>query len=243
MNIFQYFKDKLRTVLIWLCCIAVIIAVLFFSGTKLLFIAIAGIIYFLFGVTAFLIDFSKKSKFYREFLSKVNSLEKPYEITKNIDAPAFFEGEALLDTLAFCLSAQEKDKCIADREYVFLREHIDRISRKYRPILMENRVGTATKNLECSVSTDGILFDLMIEQLISLPLGYPAEKSYIKIYAVQNDYGVLLYAETNASVDDVNSAPELVLCKKICKALEVGCKITKTDNVLVEVEFLRAKNK
>lgn len=241
MNIFQYFKDKLRTVLLWLFCAAAILTVLFFTGTKPLFIATGGIIYFVFGIIAFLIDFSQKSKFYREFLSKVNSLEKPYEITKNIDAPAFFEGQALLDTLAFCLSAQEKDKNIANKEYVFLREHIARISQKYRPVLMEKRVGTVTKNLECSVSTDGILFDLMIEQFLSLPLNYPAEKSFIKIYAVQNESGVLLYAETNASIDNINSAPELILCRKICKALEVGCTVTKTDNVLVEVEFLRGR--
>lgn len=241
MNIFQYFKDKLRTIILWVCCLAITLVILYFAGTKPLFLIIAGIVYFIVGIVAFLLDFSQKSKFYREFLSKVNSLEKPYEITKNIDAPVFFEGQALLDTLAFCLSAQEKDKNIAGREYVFLREHIAKISQKYRPVLMENRVGTVTKNLECSVNTDGVLFDLMIEKFLSLPLNYPADKGFIKIYAVQNDLGVLLYAETNAAIDDVSAAPELILCQKICKALEVGCRITKRETVLVEVEFLRGR--
>lgn len=243
MNIFQYLKDKLRGVILRLVCLAAILGILFLAGTKPLFIAIVGAIYFILGITAFLLDFSRRSKFYRGFLSKVNSLPKPYEITKNIDAPAFFEGQALLDTLAFCLSAQEKDKCIADREYVFLREHISKISQKYRPVLMEKRIGTATKNLECSVSTDGILFDLLIEQFHLLPLNYPTEKGFIKLYGVQNEFGVLLYAETNAAVENTDSAPELILCRKICKALEIGCTITKTDNILIELDFPRATAK
>lgn len=237
MNIFQYIKDGKRVILCFFISLAAMVALLLIIKAPAWGALAAGGIMLIGGITAFIMDFAKKHGFYKKFLSRTNALARPYDICKSISRPGFFEGDAILDTLDFCLNAQKKDLNIAVPEYVFLRKELFEVMRQYNRDFSEKHIACALKNLECSVFTDKPIFTAVAEAMFSYAARRAAEeKPFLKWYAVHNEEGVLLYAETNA-VPGEELPWQLSVIEKLCRASEIKLTMDFTGRTLIELEF------
>lgn len=99
MKLTKYLKDKFfELLLITFFYIIIIMMLLVFKVPKPLKIAIT-LVFFVMIILIYLIDFLKKKKFYKEFITNLSHLDKKYLILETISKPNFYEGEILYQGL------------------------------------------------------------------------------------------------------------------------------------------------
>lgn len=109
--------------------------------------------------------------------------------------------------------------------------------RHYNRDFSEKHIACALKNLECSVFADKSIFTAVAEIMFAYSARYAAEeKPFLKWYAVHNEEGVLLYAETNA-VFGGELPWELSVIEKLCRAAEIKLTMDFTGRTLLELDF------
>ena len=108
MSLWDYLKDKGISIALQLAALLLIFVLFYAFRVPGALTAAALLVYLLFQILVYVLDFLKKRTFYREFLQKLSWLDQKYLIAEMVDSPDFYEGELL------CRALYEIDKSMIE---------------------------------------------------------------------------------------------------------------------------------
>lgn len=181
MKLSDYIKDKLIFIVITI--LILIFTTFLLSSLKIGYYAIffIVIINFIGSMLFFIYDFFNKRKYYNEFLSNLNSLDKKFLISDIVDKPEFPEGKLLYDIISIT------DKSMNDeiaklkisskeyREYVETWVHEIKTPIAISKLIIENNESEVTNNINEELDK----IENYIEQALFYARSNNLEKDYI----------------------------------------------------------------
>ena len=99
MKFKDYLKDKVYVIILTLLSISIIYLIFKAYRIKTGIIFSGLIIFLICNIMIMLIDYFRKRKFYNEFLSNIEELDKSYLVLETLDYPLFYEGKLLYQAL------------------------------------------------------------------------------------------------------------------------------------------------
>lgn len=181
MKLSDYIKDKLIFIVITI--LILIFTAFLLSSLKVGYYAIFFIIIinFIGSMLFFIYDFFNKRKYYNEFLSNLDSLDKKFLISDIVDKPEFPEGKLLYDIISIT------DKSMNDeiaklkisskeyREYVETWVHEIKTPIAISKLIIENNESEVTNNINEELDK----IENYIEQALFYARSNNLEKDYI----------------------------------------------------------------
>lgn len=181
MKLSDYIKDKLIFIVITI--LILIFTAFLLSSLKVGYYAIffIVIINFIGSMLFFIYDFFNKRKYYNEFLSNLDSLDKKFLISDIVDKPEFPEGKLLYDIISIT------DKSMNDeiaklkisskeyREYVETWVHEIKTPIAISKLIIENNESEVTNNINEELDK----IENYIEQALFYARSNNLEKDYI----------------------------------------------------------------
>lgn len=182
MKFINYLKDKLYSLLIFIVSLIIIILLLStFKTGKSLTIAITFILIVSY-LTCILIDYFRKSRFYKDLLCNIDSLEdKAYLVLETITKPNFYEGELLYQSLyeinkATSESIHELELQTQDfKEYIEMWIHEVKIPISSLALMTHNHPDKFDKNTEEQIRR----IENYVDQVLYYVRSENAEKDYL----------------------------------------------------------------
>ena len=99
MKFRYYVKDGLFSILLFGIMYLMILLVLFIFKLPNALIIYITLLHITFGISILLFNYFRKKKFYDEFLSNLDRLDKKYLILETIQPPTFYEGDIMVQSL------------------------------------------------------------------------------------------------------------------------------------------------
>ncbi len=156
MKLKNYLKDKLYSIVLFLLTYFFILLLFFAFKTDKSLIVAMTILFFLPYVLLFLIDYSRKHRFYTDLLSNIENLDKAYLVIETLSKPEFYEGKILYQALyeinkSICEFVRKQEEQLLDfKDYIEMWIH--EVKRPLASLVLvlnnhENSLDRKTKNI------------------------------------------------------------------------------------------------
>lgn len=161
MKLTKYLRDKLYSIVIFICSLAIVVLLLSaFKTDKALVVVITVLSIFTY-VTLLLFDFARRKNFYDTLIANIEHLDKAYLVTSTLSKPSFYEGELYIEALYEITKSMnervhEIEKSMTDfKEYLELWVHEVKLpisscelTLHNNPDLQDKRIVKAIKKIE-----------------------------------------------------------------------------------------------
>ena len=180
MKFSKYLLEKMSLIGIYLIGYVFILIALIAYNNIFSLIILMSFIYFLVGISIFLINFFKKKTFYDNLLENIKELDKKYLVLELMDEPEFYEGKIFVQALyEINKSMQENIKQYENRtnnfkEYVELWIHEVKVPLSALLLITHNN-----KNINKEVIEQVKEIEDLVEQVLYYVRSENAEQDYL----------------------------------------------------------------
>ena len=181
MSFIEYFKDKVIFIIINIIVLVITSYLLFGLNVSSYAIFIICILNFLAGISFFIYDCLRKSKYYSSLLKRLDELDKKYFIGDVATEEDFLEGKILFEIISQATKSMKDDISESIRnsndykEYIELWVHVIKTPRATCKLLIENNDNEVTE----SIGEEVTKVEDYIEQVLFYARSNAVEKDYL----------------------------------------------------------------
>ncbi len=181
MKLKNYLKDHLFSIIIFLFSYFIILLILLAFKSDKSLIIVTSIIMFITYIIIFIIDYSRKQKFYTDLLANIANLDKAYLVLETLNKPEFYEGELLYQAIyeinkSMCeFINTEKEQLLDFKDYIEMWIHEVKIPLASLVLTLNNRNNSLDRKTKNTLKR----LEDYVDQVLYYVRSENAEKDYL----------------------------------------------------------------